>query len=421
MRIGVNCVPLQRDNGGLRQYFQRLFKELLNFDSSNSYLFFYADRNESELDLLEIPDWRKSSIKVVEDGEILLHLMKIDLLFCPFGVLWPRPLPIPSVVQLADIQEAFYPQFFSADILEWRQMNYPASTRTADAVITLSEFSKRTIADYHLLDPEKIFVTPLVADEALQSQSIADLSRLSLPERFVFYPANHWHHKNHDVLLRALKLLKIEYNLEIPCIFTGLSLNDGYPLADKIAFYDLTAQVRDLGYLAQNEVQALYHKATLLCFPSLFEGFGMPVLEAMAAACPVACANSSSLPEVAGDAAIFFNPTGSDEVAAAIAKLWHDEALRAELVERGRLQAAKFTTARMASVHQEAFAFALKSFLPEIRTIYWNYLYEPLGVPLPSANGPAAAEQIDQLTTSCPWIITKPLRWIGDWIRRCLK
>jgi len=420
MRIGVNCIPLQKNNGGLRQYFQRLFNELLDSDASNSYLFFYDDRNESELDLLLIHDWRNSSVKVVDEGEIVLHLMMIDLLFCPFGVLWPRPLQIPSVVQLADIQEVFYPQFFTEDILRCRKLNYPASTRSADAVITLSEFSKRTIAEQHLIELEKIFVTTLVVDEALQNQSVADLSRLGLPERFVFYPANHWQHKNHDSLLIALNLLKDELGVEIPCIFTGLSMENGYPLAEKVAFYGLSAQVRDLGYLSQSEVQSVYYKATLLCFPSLFEGFGIPVLEAMAAGCPVVCAESASLPEVAGDAAIYFNPSKPEEIAAAIARLWDDNMLRAELVERGRSQAEKFTTVRMATVHQEAFAFALKSFLPEIRTVYKNYLYDSRGFTVSSAKT-FAAEQAKQLAVFYSLKITRLLQLISDRICRCLK
>ena len=104
MRIGVNCFLLQKNIGGLRQYFLRLFRELLINDSENSYIFFYFKHNIKELEDLGTEKWKEGSILLNDQDEISRHFDKIDLYFCLFGALWPRPVPKPSVVGLSDIR-----------------------------------------------------------------------------------------------------------------------------------------------------------------------------------------------------------------------------------------------------------------------------------------------------------------------------
>lgn len=365
MRIGVSCLSLQHDIGGLRQYFHRLFRELLATDFNNSYVFFYSERNLPELELVGNDRWKGAAIRVEGEDDIRQHLNEIDLYFCPFGILSPRPVPIPSVVQIPDIQEVFYPQFFTEESLEFRRVHFAPSTKAADAVITLSEFSRNTIAEHHGISAEKIFVTSLVSDSTFCEQtSLLTLDHLNLPAVFILYPANHWQHKNHDLLLKSLKLIREEYGIVIPCVCTGLPMHNGYPLLEKIAEYGLSDQVRYVGYLSPEEMHLLYRKAQFLCFPSLFEGFGMPVLEAITAGCPVACSNAASIPEVAGDAAICFDPNDIEDAVSAILRLWQDADLRDDLLKRGKVRAAEFTAAAMATVHLEAFEYAVNNFQP---------------------------------------------------------
>jgi len=415
MRIGVNAVPLNVKMGGLRQYFQRLFRELLATDTGNTYVFFYCAENEDELKYLGTDRWRENSIKVADQGEILQHMMTLDVYFCPFAVLWPRPMPIPTVVELADIQEVYYPQFFKEDELRARSLHYEPSTRAADAIITLSEFSRQSIVHHHRISQDKIFVTPLVTD-AFSSESGWFNSNLELPDRFIFYPANHWQHKNHDTLLKALAFLKHERGVLINCVFTGFPMDNGYPLLDKIAEYGLADQVMHVGYVSHDEMQGLYSRATLLCFPSLFEGFGMPVLEALEAGCPVVCANATSLPEIVGDAGVLFNPHDHCDVAAAILSVWHDENLRSELIVKGKSQAKQFSKSRMVEVHLQAFEYARQGFLPDSRFVYQHYVFDRL------ARQDVLEQQktefrLQMIENSLCWRITKPLRWLGDRIR----
>src|SRR5262245_11318331 len=100
MRIGVNCYLLQKTIGGLRQYFHRLFKELLANDLDNSYVFFYFDQNIEEMEQIGNNRWKDGAILLTDQTEVLNYLDKIDLYFCPFGAIWPRPVPLPSVVML---------------------------------------------------------------------------------------------------------------------------------------------------------------------------------------------------------------------------------------------------------------------------------------------------------------------------------
>jgi glycosyltransferase involved in cell wall biosynthesis len=355
MRIGVNCLPLSVEIGGLRQYFQRLFRILFTVDHENSYVFFYHQRNLKELEQIENDTWRKGAIEVANTEQILDHLAQIDMLFCPFTVLEPRPLPIASVVTLPDIQEVFYPQFFSESQLEFRKLHYPASTQAADSVITLSNYSKQTIAEHHKISQDKIFVAyPSLDQSAFQFERNQSPNR-QREQKFLFYPANTWPHKNHDVLLKALLYLKTEMKLIVPSVFAGFPVPKSYPLEKKIYGFSLSDSVRFMGYVSNEQMEHLYRNATLLCFPSLFEGFGIPVLEAMVAGCPVACANTTSLPEIAGDAGIYFNPNDPQEMAKVIRSLWENPSLRNQMAAHGTLQAAKFTSEQMAKVHLTAF------------------------------------------------------------------
>jgi len=156
MRIGVNCYQLLADIGGLKQYFLRLFRELLKNDEQNTYIFFYFSHNLDELSYLDDLDWQENAIELKDQQEVKEHLGKIDLYFCPFGALWPRPVPVPTVVTLVDIQEAFYPEYFTAQDLFNRHFHYTGSTKMADRVITISEFSRETIVKHLKISPHKI-------------------------------------------------------------------------------------------------------------------------------------------------------------------------------------------------------------------------------------------------------------------------
>jgi glycosyltransferase involved in cell wall biosynthesis len=371
MRIGVNCYLLQPHIGGLRQYFLTLFRELLERDDEHEYVFFWYRQNADELEQLGTDRWRRHAVLLEDQRQVLAHLDRIDLYFCPFGALYPRPVPRPTVMTLVDIQEVFYPEFFTPADRYMRELHFPGSTRMADRVITISEFSRRTLIEHHRLPPARVAVVHLCADERYsRSAAVARRPAAPLPARFVFYPANLWKHKNHDVLLRALRLLREERGRRLDLVLTGFGQDNGYPVAAMAEAHGVRDQVHALGYLEVEELAYLYRRADMLVFPSLFEGFGIPLVEAMAAGCPVVAARATSIPEVAGDAAEFFDPASPVALAAAIEHVADDEAWRETLRTRGLRRAREFSAARMAEGHRAAFREAAQVY--SRRAFLWH-------------------------------------------------
>jgi glycosyltransferase involved in cell wall biosynthesis len=377
MRIGVNCFPLQANIGGIKQYFFNLFNELLANDSRNEYIFFHFPHNAEELAGLESARWRASAVLLNDQLEVKHHLDQIDLYFCPFGALWPRPLPLPTVVTLVDVQEAFYPQFFAEYDMYNREWHLRGSTHMADRVITISHFSKKTIAQYHKISPCKVTVAHLCADKRYRCASEVARSPRALlpPSDFILYPANYWVHKNHDILLRGLQRLKAEKGLKIDAVFTGYEVPNGYPLAQKTIEYGLDDQIYPVGYVTVEELAYLYLKARMLVFPSLFEGFGIPLVEAMTVGCPIVAAEVTSLPEIGAEAAAYFDPTSVESVAAVIERVWQDETTRQQLIERGRQRSSAFSAAQLASIHLGVFEEATRVYSP-VRFMWHNRIYQ---------------------------------------------
>jgi glycosyltransferase involved in cell wall biosynthesis len=160
--------------------------------------------------------------------------------------------------------------------------------------------------------------------------------RLALPHEFAFFPAQTWPHKNHALLLQAIALLRDAHDLRIPLVCSGRLTPHYDVIRRSVDDLRLRDQVRFLGFVSPTEVRALYRLATILAVPSLFEGYGFPLLEAFHERLAVTCAEVTSLAEVAGDAALLFDPRSVQSIATALRAIWLDRNLRAELVRRGQ-------------------------------------------------------------------------------------
>jgi glycosyltransferase involved in cell wall biosynthesis len=232
------------------------------------------------------------------------------------------PAVAPSVVTLHDVQHLDLPAMFPRAERAFRAVAWHRSVRGADRVVVISEFVRRRAVERLGLDPSRVRVVPLGLDHAQLTPGG--------PERepFVLYPARRWPHKNHERLFEAFALVRRE-RPDLRLVLTGGG-----------AFGSLPDGVESRGHVAWPDVIGLMQRASALVFPSLYEGFGLPPLEAMACGCPVASSNAAALPETTGDAARLFDPHDPRAIAEALLEVLADPV---PWVERGLARAATFS------------------------------------------------------------------------------
>jgi glycosyltransferase involved in cell wall biosynthesis len=254
----------------------------------------------------------------------------LDALHFPLSVMVPRVARPPAVTTIHDLQHELYPQFFSRAELAYRRAVYGWTASRSRLLIAISEHARGTLLERYGLAPSRVRTIHLGIDHG----------RLTPDERqrepFLLYPANRWPHKNHERLFAAFARVRRELP-ELRLVLTG----QGHGRAQ------LPDGVESRGHVSPDELVELYRSAAGLVFPSLYEGFGLPPLEAMACGCPVAASNSTSLPEVCGDAAEYFDPLSPEDMAQAILR-----ALDGRLVGRGLVRAARFTWGACAHAHE---------------------------------------------------------------------
>jgi glycosyltransferase involved in cell wall biosynthesis len=275
-----------------------------------------------------------------------LDRLGLDLIHHPVSIMSPPELTTPGVVTFHDMQHEFFPQFFSEKERRMRTERFRGSTAAARKVIAISEHARGCLVDRYGAASGEIRVIYQGCDGEFhpldEGQLESGRSRLGLPRQFIYYPAATWPHKNHRTLLAAVQLLVERYQFNGQLVLTGIEKSPHEELLRDIDSRGLGDVVRIFGYLPYNDLPYLYNLAALMVFPSLFEGFGIPVLEAMACGCPVVCSNATSLPEVVGSAGLIFDPASAEDMAAKIFAVWSDAALRNRLRSDGISRAQGF-------------------------------------------------------------------------------
>jgi glycosyltransferase involved in cell wall biosynthesis len=235
---------------------------------------------------------------------------------------------------------------------------YKNATYKAAQIITISEFSKSEIIKYTKADERKIKMIYCGVDKTKFSQQNEDLTNLSLPEKYILFVGNVKPHKNLITLLKAYAQLPSKYKSEYKIVIVGK--REGFLTKDNLIFnfieeQNLKKDIFFTGYILDNQVPSVYANASLFVFPSLYEGFGLPILEAMCCNIPVISSDAASLKEVGGNAVEYFSPLDDKELVLKIEKLLTNPKLLEDYITKGKEQVEKFNWSKAKEDHLEIF------------------------------------------------------------------
>jgi glycosyltransferase involved in cell wall biosynthesis len=356
MRICIDTSPAVHRRAGLGRYAYELTSALLAADAVNQYVAFYHRPEDAHIDppldriphlttSLDTKPWRLAALlgqylRIPQDR----MFPGIDL-FHATDHLLPRLSRVKSVFTLHDLIFRLYPETHKPLNRWFLTLTMPRFLQAADAVITVSRHTAKDAMRFYGLDEKKIHVIHEGTNPLFRPASTEAIARVRqtyhLPDRFILSLGTIEPRKNLTALLDAYQVLR-RARSDVGLVFAGKKgwLYEGF--FRRLRELGLEDEVIFTGFVDDADLPALYSAAELFVFPSLYEGFGLPVLEAMACATAVVASNASSLPEVSGDAALLVDPTSVADLARAIEEVLDNSVLREELEGKGPEQAGKF-------------------------------------------------------------------------------
>ncbi|WP_054143600.1 glycosyltransferase family 1 protein [Bosea sp. AAP35] len=254
---------------------------------------------------------------------------------------------LPSIYEPWDLQHIHLPHLFSPGERQWRTAMYRRACQRAALVVTATATTKRDIVETFGVPPDKIAVI-LRDSDIMQTPPPAErrievLRELGIEGEFAFYPAMTFPHKNHVALFEALSIVRAKHGLTIKLVCSGrVSQAHQATIEESLRHHRIEAQVKFVGALPEEALVSLFAEAKMLAFPSLFEGLGLPLLEAMQFGVPIVASATSCIPEVTADAAVLFNPKDPEDMASCLTRVWTDEALRHEMRSKGQIRRRDF-------------------------------------------------------------------------------
>jgi glycosyltransferase involved in cell wall biosynthesis len=273
----------------------------------------------------------------------LRQLNHDDLFFSP-GYNSPLFCPAPFVFTICDLSHIYCPENSSLLIRLYYATVAKRACHRAAAILTISEFTRKQIVEWSGVSPEKVFNVQCGVDLAYRPEG----ESYGFPFPYLLCVSNRKRHKNEFRVVEAFARAVIPSEMRL--VFTGRPTAE---LVECMERHRVHSRVDFTGVVAEEKLPSLYRGAEALIFPSLYEGFGLPLVEAMACGTPVVTSNTTALPEVAGEAALLVDPTSVEQIAAAIEQLVSDTSLRIKLREKGLAQAAQFSWAgTVAGVHR---------------------------------------------------------------------
>jgi glycosyltransferase involved in cell wall biosynthesis len=341
LKVGLNLLHLvPGETGGAELYARRLIAALAELDVELTLLTGRDVEGWRDLEVIELPfDPRSRARRVAAEQTLLPRAARrvgIDLLHNLFTTA-PAVLRVPQVTTILDVIYKRFPETH-AGIRSWGlRLLVPLAARRSRRVLTLSESAKGDIVHFLRVPADRVDVTylgPGIADDVAATPERELRRRFELDDGPVVLSVSAKRpHKNLERLFEAFSRVN-----------AGVLLVTGYPTPFEAELRRKAGErVRFAGWVSDEELAGLYDLSTCLAFPSLAEGFGLPVLEAMRRGLPVVCSNATSLPEVAGEAALYFDPADTDAMARALEQVLFDPQLRERLATAGTAQAEKFS------------------------------------------------------------------------------
>lgn len=372
---------IPRKNGGTETYLRGLIGGLAKIDDNNDYVLFCNQENYGTFNienknfskvLCKIPGhittWRVVWEQLVFPG--IVNKNSIDVLHSPGNVM-PLKIKCSSVVTVHDMQHLFYFKCFPKyrrrpQFIYWKYF-FPLSINKADLVITVSEYSKNDIIRHTGVSDDKIFVIHEASSFAdfknrreLSNSETDIFQKYNIQSNYVLTVSNSLPHKNLGGLINAYDLLTDKIDLQL--VIVGAKKNTIKNDKCRSSRRNLKPEsVIWLENIYENDLIALYERASLFVMPSLFEGFGIPLVEAMTLGCPVVASNRASIPEITQDAAILFNPEAPMSICEALYSVLSDQKLRNDLIAKGLQRANHFSWLKAAKATIEVYKMAYRN------------------------------------------------------------
>lgn len=364
MRIGLDVRPSLREETGVGVYVRNLIDRLARIDQTHEYFLFSSSWKD------RFPASAVPPLPNVRLGDFRLPVRAVNFLWQELG--WPpldffaggrldlahspTPLILPTrgrtIVTVCDLFFLDEPEKADAEARRVFVRKAGKSLQAADGVLTISRFTRDAVLDRFGLDPNKVEAVLLgvgadYAAPASREELAGTRKRFDLPSEFVLFVGAAEPRKNLPGLVEAMRIVR-DRGLRAPLVVAGREGGDSGRVRERIAARGLEDRVLFTGYVSGTELRNLYRLARLLVVPSFLEGFGLPLAEAMASGLPAAVAAAGALPEVGGDAPVYFDPGDVEGMAAAVVRLYEDETLRREKIAAGRVRAAELTWERTA-------------------------------------------------------------------------
>lgn len=360
MRIGIGCRtilnPAIGEGAGVGHYTYFLVKHLLEIDQKNDYVLFFDSRiqdtsefQKPNVQIRHFPFYQYKKFLPFSYSHMLITALllkeRLDVFHTPGGML-PITYPKKSIITIHDLAIYKNPAWFPDQVISTKLL-VPQMVKHTDHVITVSHSTKNDLQQIFNVPSGKmtvVYEAPFVGSIDLKDKDVDVVEKFHLQQPYILFVGTLEPRKNLENLITAFEHLKKHHgNENVQLVIAG---GPGYrhePILEMLNQPKYKQCIRYLGYVTHNEKLGLLKNAALFAFPSLYEGFGLPILEAMSMGVPVVTSNTSSLPEIGGKAVEYADPARPPDIARAMSRILNNPAVAAEMAQKGREQATKFS------------------------------------------------------------------------------